>query len=480
MGRISYCPLVGGRCNKPELEAKVQLDTFFLAEPFKPEQERRRRERAVKIALKETLKKEFRERSLRVADKEPRDPTIFCDICRLIQSSAYGIADISGLNPNVLLELGMMFSLGKPVFVLVKKSEEEDLKKKLPSDIVWKRVIPYEEFIDIEEELSKQIQSRPPVELEPPLAEEVKEVIAKIDPAFAKKIDARLQEIKKTQEKKLKDLEKLLKKARLGETVRRDKEIEIPPSLEKRISGLYRKIEQIEKLVGFPKDPESALMRGNWHLHRKEYNRALELYNLVLTNKPDSLEAWIHKGIVLGDLGRHEESIDCFDAAIEIKKDDLVAWYNKAHAFGGLGKYEDARRCYEEALRINPKDLDTLMNLSEVNLILGDSKKGIEMSKKALGLARGVQQKAGSWFLYISSYLLEGKVERAEEEIKGLTNYLRGLGKDFKIVEFNFSYIRPLIKERLKTKNKKKLILLMSLLRGKIGLEEFEKRIQIS
>lgn len=106
MGGINYCPLVRGRCNKPELEVKVQLDTFFLAEPFKPERERRRRERAVNIALNEALKEDFSEKKLRVTDKEPKDSAIFCDICCLIQSSAYGIVDISGLNPNALLEFG--------------------------------------------------------------------------------------------------------------------------------------------------------------------------------------------------------------------------------------------------------------------------------------------------------------------------------------------------------------------------------------
>lgn len=64
MGRIKYCPVVGGQCNKSEPEIKVQKDTFFLAEPFQPEKERERRERAVKNALKEAMKEKFFEKSL--------------------------------------------------------------------------------------------------------------------------------------------------------------------------------------------------------------------------------------------------------------------------------------------------------------------------------------------------------------------------------------------------------------------------------
>lgn len=55
MGQIEYCPLIGTNCNKHEFEITFQKNTFFLAEPFKPEIDRQRRERAIRSALKETL-----------------------------------------------------------------------------------------------------------------------------------------------------------------------------------------------------------------------------------------------------------------------------------------------------------------------------------------------------------------------------------------------------------------------------------------
>jgi len=59
----------------------------------------------------------------------------------------------------------MMLALGKPVFILVKKSEEEKLREKIPSDLIWKRVVPYQEFIDIEDELAELVKKRPKVEI---------------------------------------------------------------------------------------------------------------------------------------------------------------------------------------------------------------------------------------------------------------------------------------------------------------------------
>src|SRR4030042_2711903 len=108
MFRLEYCPVVGrGSCNKSEIEVHFKRDTFFLAEPFTTDIERERRELAIKNSLRDVLENSYSGESLRYADKEPRETSIFCDICRLIQSSEYGIADLSGLNPNVLIELGM-------------------------------------------------------------------------------------------------------------------------------------------------------------------------------------------------------------------------------------------------------------------------------------------------------------------------------------------------------------------------------------
>ena len=480
MGRIDYCPIIGGQCNKSEPQIIAQKDSFFLAEPFKPEQERKRRERAVKNALRDALKEIFSGKSLRVADKEPKEPAIFCEICRLIQSSAYGIVDISGPNPNVLIELGMMFCLGKPVFVLVKKGEEEDLKEKIPSDIVWKRVIAYEEFIDIEEELSKQIQKRPYVEPEPPLAEEAKKLIAEVAPSLAKQMDTVLHEIKREQAQGLSKLEKMLKQAGLGETIAQEKKIEIPFSLEKIIDELDSKVERIEKLVGEHKDPEIAFLRGNWHYHRKEYEKALNAYNFSLTLKRDFLEAWFNKGVTLHSLERYEEAIVSFDKAMEIRKDYLEALNGKGIALSNIGRWEEAKYCFEEALKINPNNISYLQNLSETLIIIGDLKNGLGTAQKALFLAKEARYKATSWLLCISAYFFRGENERVLEEIKSFINYFKGLEKDFKVTEWDFSPLLATVKERLRGKNKRKLLLLISLLKGEIRLKEFERSIKNS
>lgn len=60
------------------------------------------------------------------ANTDTRKPEVWCTICANIQESRAVIADLSGANPNVLLELGMVFGLGRPFILLVQ--DYDDLK----------------------------------------------------------------------------------------------------------------------------------------------------------------------------------------------------------------------------------------------------------------------------------------------------------------------------------------------------------------
>ncbi len=545
--KMRFCPIVGGPCSKSEAELKVQDNTFFLVEAFTPERDRERREKGVEQAIKDALGEGFSLDSLRMADKEPSTSAIFCDVCRMIQSSAYGIADISGLNSNVLIEVGMMLSLSKPVFVLVKKAEEEDLKKKLPSDILWKRAVPYEEFIDVEKELSKQIKNRPEIKAEPSPVEQTKKVFAEIDPSFAQAMDAKIEGLKQSQQEGLARVESLLKEAKLDKPImEREKIKSISPSLEKQIREILGKMEQIEKITGFPDNPNIALLRGNFHYERREYEKALELYDWAITLKHDFADAWFNKGFALGELGRGEEAFACFDKttelepnnaaawsgkgfnlgklgkpeeaiicygkaieiksdsaaawsgkgfnlgklgkpeeaiicygkAIEIKSDSAAAWSGKGFNLGKLGRWQEARQCFEKALGINKNDAVTINNLSEGLLILGDVKEASKRIAEGTSIAKEVEDKVICRFLGISALTFKEERKQASKEAKRLIDYLRELEEDFKVSEWDFSPLLPAIEEKLSLGDKRKLLSLISLLKGEIAIEDFERELK--
>lgn len=358
--QIDYCPMNGDKC-KNSGKLIVQRNTFFLAEPFSPEKEREKRRVAVSTALQKALREKYVPTSLIVADEEPQTMAIFCHICELIQSSSYGIADISGLNPNVLLELGMMLSLGKPVFVLVKSDRTDDLRKILPIDILWKWVVSYEDFTEAQMKLEGHIRNRPNIEEESrtkpasnPLRDELKSMLIEIDAGFAGDIDAKLKELEPKQKEVLKELEMLLKEAKLEGPLQAENKIEIPCTLKERIQSLRGKLAHIESILGSIKNSEVAFLLGNWHFYQAEYLKALDSYDLALTLKADFIEAWNNKGAVLNYLARYEGAIVCFDKVLETKQ-DCKAWLGKAYALRSLGRWEKAKQCYMNALQLNPK-----------------------------------------------------------------------------------------------------------------------------
>jgi len=71
---------------------------------------------------------------------EMKDSSIVEDIKNQIAEAHFGIADITGNNPNVLWELGLMIGYGKPVIILKDKTDEV----KTPFDVYGSYRVEYQ------------------------------------------------------------------------------------------------------------------------------------------------------------------------------------------------------------------------------------------------------------------------------------------------------------------------------------------------
>ena len=135
----------------------------------------------------------------------------------MIQACAYGIADISQNNPNVIFELGIMIALGKPTIILARKEQEMGLK--LPSDLNAIEVVPFSEYIDIIDQIRVIVPKLPP----PILPSSPIKDIAKIEPQFA-------EELKKIKNNLFKNFKESIKEAKLDTIYPRGEEkLDIPP-----------------------------------------------------------------------------------------------------------------------------------------------------------------------------------------------------------------------------------------------------------
>ncbi len=85
------------------------------------------------------------------ADNEISNKDIMCKICGEIQSCNLVIINISGLNPNVMLEQGFAYGLGKPVIIIKDKNTEAI------SDLGSIEYIEYAHAYDLQQKLASAL-----------------------------------------------------------------------------------------------------------------------------------------------------------------------------------------------------------------------------------------------------------------------------------------------------------------------------------
>lgn len=88
------------------------------------------------------------------ADNEIDNKDIMCKICQQIQSCQIAIINISGLNPNVMLEQGLAYGLGKPVIII------KDKNTKAISDLGSIEYIEYSHAGELQQKLYQALDTK--------------------------------------------------------------------------------------------------------------------------------------------------------------------------------------------------------------------------------------------------------------------------------------------------------------------------------
>src|SRR3569832_2181249 len=81
---------------------------------------------------------------------------------------------------------------------------------------------------------------------------------------------------------------------------------------------------------------------------------ALGMYEQVLGNDPNNLEAMQGSGVLNGQLGRFEEAQHYLQSACNSRPKDFFSHYNAGVALQELGRYEEALLSYEWSLKLRP------------------------------------------------------------------------------------------------------------------------------
>lgn len=138
-------------CSRTDVEVKP--NQAFVAMPFTTSVGSLEMNDVYKFGIRPALRS-AKYKALR-ADEVFVGQDILCKICRQIQESPLCIVDVSNWNPNVLLELGMMYGRGKRVVLL--KYEGADAV--VPSDLKGMLYIEYTSIESLKENLRNCVKN---------------------------------------------------------------------------------------------------------------------------------------------------------------------------------------------------------------------------------------------------------------------------------------------------------------------------------
>jgi tetratricopeptide (TPR) repeat protein len=137
-------------------------------------------------------------------------------------------------------------------------------------------------------------------------------------------------------------------------------------------------------------DPVKLFNRGQEAHAKKEYERALELYEEALQIKPEFAEAEFQKAAALVSLNRIPEAEKSYRRAMELRK----TWALPPAALGLLlvrtqGREKEAEPLLRRALELDAKNLTAVVALAELRARAGDAAESVTFWRRATELKPG-------------------------------------------------------------------------------------------
>lgn len=131
---------------------------------------------------------------------------------------------------------------------------------------------------------------------------------------------------------------------------------------------------------------EEALNQADTYWEEKEYEKVIEVYDLISDSMPKQPLVWNRKGGAYYQLGRYEEAIKCFDKAFEYNPHFPFPLYYKTLSYMNLEDYENAEDVIVQALTFFPDNPGFLNNYCVILNKLGKYEEAIDTANKALSI----------------------------------------------------------------------------------------------
>ncbi|MFT6052124.1 MAG: tetratricopeptide (TPR) repeat protein [Halioglobus sp.] len=120
------------------------------------------------------------------------------------------------------------------------------------------------------------------------------------------------------------------------------------------------------------------------HVQQKGYEKAEKIYDEVLRQEPNNVDALRLMGVLCVKRERYDDAAALFRRTVELAPDFWMAWINLGSALGEQQKLEQAEAAYLSALALAPESLNTLERLGANALRAGELDKAINWLQQSL------------------------------------------------------------------------------------------------
>jgi tetratricopeptide (TPR) repeat protein len=176
---------------------------------------------------------------------------------------------------------------------------------------------------------------------------------------------------------------------------------------------IYQKL-----VVDYPNDERAYTLLGNNYFGTQEYEKAIEQYKKSIAINPDFSQPYNQMGYAYRFLEQFDEAESAFKRYVELIPDDPNPYDSYAELLMKIGKYDESIEQYQKALKVNPNFVASHIGIATNYNFKGEYGKARDQLKKLFEIARDDGEKRAARFAMTVSYVDEGNMDKALEELQ--------------------------------------------------------------
>ena len=109
---------------------------------------------------------------------------------------------------------------------------------------------------------------------------------------------------------------------------------------EQRLTDLVSAYERFDGDSYF--DSEALEEIATYYFERGEFEHALGVIDRLIETYPFSSDAWMRRGVLMNNLGRHPDALEAYDRSLAINPNDTETIVNRGIPLDSLNRSEEA------------------------------------------------------------------------------------------------------------------------------------------